>query len=104
MTTPRNPFLDLLEERPDIGYQGFLKDQGFKRSKKDFLRNRFSDVQNRYFSELGSQARQGEAPNKRFDDFLSNFNFDEFYGSFSPSSKGRTRGNLLGRTRWLTRF
>ena len=85
----RSPFLDFLEERPEIAYFSQLQERGYDAPKRRQLRGLFDDFQSEYLGRLGSQVRQGIAPTLRFDDFLSNIDFDQYQKSLLPSERGR---------------
>lgn len=96
------PFSDFLEENPRASF--FSRVNRFARPQQRHFSqsNAFTDIQNRFLGMLGSQARSGELPTLRFEDFLDDFNFDQEFRSLAPSE--RFGGGGQGRFAPPTRF
>lgn len=98
----KSPFADFLEERPEIGFQGFLENRGFNRSKRNQLSNMFNRFQSDFLGKLANQIIQGETPNLRFMDYLQDdSNIDRIYGASSPRGRGMYQGYFTPRVRHL---
>lgn len=54
-----------------------------------FFNTQFQNFENEFFGKLGSQIQGGELPTLRFNDFLSNIDFDKRFRSLAPSLRGQ---------------
>ena len=99
----QSPFQDFLEEHPESGYYGYLEGQGFNRSKKRHLQGLLGQLQQNFMGQLGQQIIQGDAPTKKWMDFVGNTDLNKLYGSMSPRSRGMSQSSLTPRTRHLYR-
>lgn len=96
------PFTDLLNEDPRLGYQSYLPQFNLSQNQKKFFQNNYQDIFNEYLGALGQQIRQGQSPNLKFTDYLSQTPFTERYSSLSPEQRGETQqGRFSPRTRWF---
>lgn len=97
-------------------FRSFEGEAGKAPAERDYFKNAFQDIHNRFLGALGSQVRAGETPDIRFEDYLNQqFNptadgglspFTERFRSLPPSSRpfgGQTR-RFAPRTRKLFSF
>ena len=87
-------FSEVLENRPELAYYSHLDDQGFSEMKRRRLRGLFSDVQSRFLGQIGGDLRAGRAPTRKWNTFLEDFNWNEYYSNTVPPSQ---RNSFLGR-------
>jgi len=103
-----NPFLRFLEEDP-IGRRAALFAQpgvsGGGYSRQNFFGNLFPQVENRFLGALGQQIQSGQAPNLRFQDFISdNFNPRAELMKSPTYQSGQGTSGLVSPARFLTAF
>ena len=95
MTNPFRDYLpqEFLEQTPSAAYYSspaasefYTRPSGtVDPSKKKFYQESFQDIYSDYLGKLGGIAREGEVPELRFTDFLSQANtFTERYSGLSP--------------------
>ena len=71
-------------------------------SKKRFYQDSFQDIYNEYLGRLGTMAREGETPNLRFTDYLSQADpFTERYERLTPYQRGMSRRAFAPSTRFI---
>ena len=79
-------FATLLEELPEIPYQGALQRADLTPNQRDFFRNRRQELFDQFQGVLDQQVRSGEVPSARFGDFIGNFDFGREFQQRAPSS------------------
>ena len=110
-----NPFQDylpqeFLETTPSAAYYSspnatdfYTRPSGtIDPSKKKFYQESFQDIYNEYLGKLGSTAREGEVPDLRFTDYLSEANpFTERYDKLTPYQRGQSTRPYAPSTRFI---
>ena len=114
-TEMANPFIDylpqeFLEQTPSAAYYSSPQASEFYTrpsgtvdpSKKKFYQESFQDIYSDYLGKLGGIAREGEVPELRFTDFLSQANpFTERYSGLSPYERGINTRTFAPSTRFI---
>ena len=110
MTTP-NPFLDYLEADETgrrAAYFSYGDQFGGPRGsqrQRNFSQNQFSDVYSQYLGQLGRQARAGVMPSGSFNDYVGEFDFDQWYRQSVPYEKrNQDFSSLVPRTRFVNPY
>ena len=80
-------FADLLEQQPEIPFQGALQRANLTPNQSEFFRNRRQESFNQFQGILDQQIRAGEVPSARFGDFIGNFDFGREFNQRAPSSQ-----------------
>ena len=110
-----NPFIDylsqeFLEQTPSAAYYSVPSASEFYTrpsgaidpSKKKFYQESFQDIYTDYLGKLGGMAREGQTPDLRFTDYLSQEDpFTERYGRLSPYERGINTGYYAPKTRFI---
>lgn len=110
-----NPFIDylpqeFLEQTPSAAYYSVPSASEFYTrpsgtidpSKKKFYQESFQDIYSDYLGKLGGMAREGETPDLRFTDYLSQQDpFTERYAKLSPYQRGVDTGYYAPKTRFI---
>ncbi len=96
-----NPFERFLEEQPRQLFFGARSRFGRSPFQQQFFGNRFQSIFDIFGGEQAQQIQRGELPTLRFQNFLEDFNFDEFFRTTPPSLRG---GQSTGRFAPSTRF
>ena len=110
-----NPFIDylpqeFLEQTPSAAYYSVPSASEFYTrpsgtidpSKKKFYQESFQDIYTDYLGKLGGMAREGQTPDLRFTDYLSQENpFTERYARLSPYERGMNTGYYAPKTRFI---
>ena len=106
MVMGNNFWMDLLDERPEIGFYSHLYGQGFGRQKEQTLSRAFPEIQSRFYARLGDMVRGGKKPTARWNDFLGgkeimgkSFDFNQFYNQRTPQQRGFWSGSYAPRVR-----
>ena len=86
-------FADLLEEEPEIPFQGALSRAKLTPNQFQTFRNQRENIFKQFQAQLDAQLRQGILPTARFADFVGDFNFEREFERFAPSQRvgGGTR-------------
>jgi hypothetical protein len=84
----RNWWDDLLEEDPRLAFFSQQGRFGKSPNQKKFYQGSFDRLHKQYLGELGRQVEQGQEPDKRFTDFMRDFNFDRSYENLDPFDRG----------------
>ena len=114
-TDMNNPFRDylsqeFLEQTPSAAYYSVPSASEFYTrpsgaidpSKKKFYQESFQDIYSEYLGKLGGMAREGEVPDLRFTDYLSQEDpFTERYARLSPYERGINTGYYAPKTRFI---
>lgn len=114
-TDMNNPFRDylpqeFLEQTPSAAYYSVPSASEFYTrpsgtidpSKKKFYQESFQDIYSDYLGKLGTQAREGETPDLRFTDYLSQASpFTERYSALSPYERGMNTRTFAPSTRFI---
>ena len=103
--TTQNPFAGILEEEPRTAFFSRANQFGTSPSRRRFSENAFPGAFDKFLGQLGTQIKEGKAPDLKFDDFLDNsFNFEK---EFFQTPRARRRGfapTVNPRTRFLVQF
>ena len=67
-----NPFIDFLEEEPNLAFQSALQRGNLTPNQLQFFQNQRGQFTDRFEGLLGQQIQQGQLPNLRFNDFINN--------------------------------
>lgn len=98
---PNDPIRSLLEEDPRLGFNTFLQQQNLGQGQQQFFRGKFQEILDQFQGALGHQIQSGEFPNLSFtQQFLPQFNLDQFRLGFSPSSRGEGIGKFNPQTQF----
>lgn len=114
-TDMSNPFQDylpqeFLETSPSAAYYSsptatdfYTRPSGtVDPSKKKFYQESFQDIYNEYLGKLGTQAREGETPDLKFTDYLSQASpFTERYDKLTPYQRGQSTRASAPTTRFI---
>jgi len=114
-TNMANPFSDylpqeFLEQTPSAAYYSspaatdfYTRPSGqIDPSKKKFYQQSFQEIYNEYLGKLGSMAREGETPDLRFTDYLSQAEpFKERYEKLNPYQRGQSTRAFAPSTRFI---
>jgi hypothetical protein len=87
-----NPFIDFLEEEPDIAFQGALARGNLTPNQYQTFRNQRNTIYGQYQAKLMEQMQKGIMPTERFTDFIGNFDFGKEFQRFGP--RQRTGGSI----------
>ena len=112
MTNPFRDYLpqEFLEQTPSAAYYSspaasefYTRPSGtIDPSKKKFYQESFQDIYSDYLGKLGTIAREGEVPELRFTDYLSQANpFTERYSTLSPYERGINSRVFAPATRFI---
>ena len=112
MTNPFRDYLpqEFLEQTPSAAYYSspaasefYTRPSGtIDPSKKKFYQESFQDIYSDYLGKLGTIAREGEVPELRFTDYLSQANpFTERYSTLSPYERGINSRVFAPSTRFI---
>ena len=82
-----SPFADLLEQEPDIPFQGALQRANLTPNLLQQFQGQRSQLFNQFQGLLDQQIRQGLLPNLRFGDFMGNFDFQRESFRTPPSER-----------------
>jgi len=85
-----NPWRYWLEETPSALYQA--KIPGGTPSFVDYWQRQQSRVSGQYAGMLGKQALQGQPPSLRFEDFLGDYPWSQYWYQMSPRERGYNMG------------
>ena len=96
-----NPFLSFLEDEPEAAFFSFQNQFGGSPRQRQVIGGQFSNIFNQYRGQLGRQARSGQQPTGTFEQFLGNFDFDDFFGNLTASQRGGSRGGFAPPTRFV---
>ena len=99
-----NPFIDYLDYDPVATYYSSPTGQAFmgqSAGQERYYRGQYQDAYNDYLGALGSQIRQGAAPNMRFADYLEDYPFTERYAALTPQQAGRSTRQYSPSTRHI---
>lgn len=99
-----SPFLDLLEERPELAYYSRVGDRYGNSARGRRLRSQFRDVHSQFLGALGSQIRGGDMPTLRFNNWLDDFDFDRQFYQSGPYGRGSSSMFSVPKVRHLLRF
>ena len=102
-----NPFRDFLEtdQGRRAAFFGGIPNYGQSASQQQFFTNLFPQFENRYLGALGQQIQSGQAPNLRFQDFISgNFNPRAELMKSPTYQSGQGTSGLVSPARFLTAF
>lgn len=92
----------LIDEDPRTAFLTFLNQQGLPQGQNRFLRSQFGNINDQFQAQLGGQLTQGQIPTTSFfNEFLPQFNLQNFLGGFSPQSRGMGTSQFAPRTRFL---
>ena len=105
---PNNPFLDFLEDT-ELGrraaFFGSIPNFGAPSSRSQFFGNLYPQIENRFLGALGRQVQGGQAPDLRFQDFISNnFNPRAELLKAPAYQSGQGTSGLVSPARFLTSF
>ena len=106
MTTPFGKALgeEVFAEDTQMGFLGYLANQGIPSGQQRFLRNRWSPIYDLFRQQQAGQLNQGVMPTSSFtSDFLPGFNLQDYRRQFSPQDRGEGIANFLNRTRFRFR-
>ena len=104
MTTPFGQTLQgsIFDEDPQLAFLTYLLRQNVSQPQQRFFQSQFGDVNNLFRQQLGGQLAQGQVPNQSFfNDFLPNFNLNQYRLGFSPQDRGEGARGFNPRTRFL---
>ena len=97
-----SPFMDLLEEDPRLGYYSYLPQFNLTPRQRQYAGNNYQDIFNEYLGALGQQIRQGQTPNLKWTDYLSQTPFTQRFSALSPEMRGQGDMQRFNpRTRWF---
>ena len=83
----QSSFSDLLEDSPDIAFQGALQRGNLTPNLSQQFRGQRENLYNQFQGLLDQQIRQGFAPDLRFGDFIGNFDFGREAFRTPPSQR-----------------
>lgn len=72
---PFNPFADFLEEERNFPFQAALRGQNLTPNQLQFFQNDRKNIFDRFDALLGQDILSGQVPNRRFTDFIGDFDF-----------------------------
>jgi hypothetical protein len=107
MQNTGNPFTNIFEDLPDLGFFTRLGQQTQQGSpQRRFIQNRFSPLFNEFKGQIGQQLAQGATPTvddaeSRFFDFLGNDFFDQRFRRLAPTQRGQTQARFNAPTRFF---
>ncbi len=97
-----NPFIDFLEEEPNLPFQAALQRGNLTPNQLQFFQGQRKNIFDRFEGLLGNQIQQGQLPNLRFNDFINDFDFNREFQLAPPSQRPGGSGNRLNpRTTFL---
>lgn len=80
-------FADVLEEEPEIPFQGALKRANLTPNQFQTFRNQREAITKQFQAQLDEQFRRGMLPTGTATDFFRNFDFGKEFQRFSPSQR-----------------
>lgn len=102
-----NPFYDQFSRDPQQAYRtvttGLADNKNMFGAGRDFIKNRFQEVYNKYLADEGTAMAQGQTYNKSFYDYVREYDFGGDYRSQTPQQRGFDRPFVL-QPRFMRRF
>lgn len=100
---PFNPFLDFLEEERNIPFQTALRGSNPTPNQLEFFQNDRKNIFDRFDALLGQDILGGQTPNRRFTDFIGDFDFNREF-QLTPQSQrpGGNQQRFNPRTRFIS--
>lgn len=101
--TTQNPWLDFLEEEPGTkaAYHSYGGQWGAGKRQQNFYQQSFTDLYNRYLGTLGQQVRSGLMPEGTWNDYLGDFNWNDWYRQqTTPEQRNPGYGGFVPQARW----
>ena len=103
MATPFHEALtqEIFTADPRTAFLTFLEQQGVPVPQRRFLKGQFSNIEDKFKASLGKQLVGGKLPTTSFfNDFLPQFDLQQFRRKFAPSARGEGTSRLTPRTRF----
>ena len=82
-----NPFLDILEDERNIPFQASLRSQNLTPNQLEFFQNDRKNIFDRFDALLGQDILSGQSPNRRFTDFIGDFDFGQEFEQTPQSQR-----------------
>lgn len=95
------PFLDWLNDQPEVGYSAYLRGSGGPPGMRRYFGGRFDELWREYEGLLGQQAMSGQDPTLKWTDFLTQTPFTARYARLSPQQRGESTGQFNPYVRWM---
>ena len=110
-----NFYTDMLQEQPQMAYQGAVTSQfpqfdlmsRPQKRQRDYWSDQYSNIHNQYLGQQGeglaalAQGRQPTTPMGTFSQYLENIPFTQRYASLTPQQRGQGTRSFAPSTRYL---
>jgi len=95
------PFLDWLNEQPEVGYFSALQSAGLTPAMQRYFQGQQSSIYNDYLGALGQQAARGESPTLLWTDYLAQMPFTNRYARLPWAVRNPNYSSFSPATRWM---
>ena len=101
MATSTFPFLDWMNDQPEVGYFAALGRAGVPPAMQRYFQGQQGNIYNQYLGALGRQAQSGQNPSLQFTDYLAQNPFTERYAQLPWGTRNPNAGAFNPSTRWV---